>query len=535
MELGLEELVGGVAPPDLSGRIERAVRDRLAEKTAPRPPRLAAAILIAASLLVGALVLWKILATSPSKPVPAKEQKSEPPPSPPQEPDALQRLSDVLEREAREGDPDPALRAEAFLKVQGSPEEVSRALFKAAVCFRLQGGELWAKKPQNLDAKAALDRAEQTLVKVLARQGDPARSPLLLLAEFERAALLMHEANDKPADALQVLDQIAKGVPPEDPWIARVWATQIQCNAQLNRLDAAVAIHDRLMERHPESRWVVRASKTVAIKLDEATEALIRTNGDPALIERNLRKISKCYVTWINLGPVHGAKITPADLLAVAETLYSNAKRLNHLDIDLTSFSDLRGRKIEEPQYFADAAIAHSMLADVNTLPERDRLVVGVRRARCLAFAARDANGWRAARDAYRDFLTPLKLVQKSGVLDPAVLAGNPMLLGVYTDLGHVQLELARSAAGERASFDEASIVFSNILRMVQPGTEPWWVGKYMVLEVLLERGSESDVKLSKVGLENLERNNPDFDAGQFGMKDRFLKLKQKIADAMNK
>ena len=54
-----------------------------------------------------------------------------------------------------------------------------------------------------------------------------------------------------------------------------------------------------------------------------------------------------------------------------------------------------------------------------------------------------------------------------------------------------------------------------------------------MVLHVLFERGAESDLKLARVGLENLERVNPTFDDNKYGMRDKFLELKKQINRVM--
>lgn len=526
MDLGLEEIVGGVTPPDLSERIEQAARACVVEKAAPRPRRLGALILIAASLLVGALVLWKILASTPAPvPAPAKEQRQEPPPS--KDPDTLQRMADTLEEEAGQGDADPERRGEAFLRFNGSFEDVSRALFKAAVCFRVDGNTKWAKLPGNQDARVALTRAEQTFVKVLARQSDPVRCPLMLLTWFELATLSMHEANPNPASALELLNQVAKAVPEGDRWVGRVWVAQIRCNLDLKRLDPAVQILDRLLERYPGSAGVAWASKSVAIKLDEATSELMRTNGDPATIEQNLRKVCRYYVTWINIGPVQGLRISPADLLSASETLYMAARRLNHLGNDIWTAHELR-EKIVDPGLFADAAYVSGLLIDVPALPLRDRLAVGGRQGRCLGFVAQDPKGWKAAADAYDKALKPLNLVTAQGWLDGAVLVAHREALSLYMEQGY-------ALAKVKTSIDAASTIFSNVLRVVQNESEPWWFSKYMVLECLYNRGTESDLKLAAVGLENLERSMPTFDNGRFGMKSQFLKLKKQIDEARQK
>ena len=125
------------------------------------------------------------------------------------------------------------------------------------------------------------------------------------------------------------------------------------------------------------------------------------------------------------------------------------------------------------------------------------------------------------------------KLVTASGVLDGNVLQAHRELLGVYVEEGYVFSELGKKDAKLKFQFDNASTVFSNVLRVVQTDSEPWWQSKYMVLQVLFDRGAEADVKLAKVGLENLERSNPDFDKNKFKMKDKFLELKKQINQVM--
>ena len=120
MDLGLDEIVGGATPPDLSEKIAVAARGLAIAPPPRRPSRLAASILIAASLLVGAFVLWKILSTperppAPPRPASAQEGPRAKVPSAP-ESGALQRLAAEMENDSRVGDPDPRRRAEALLQ-----------------------------------------------------------------------------------------------------------------------------------------------------------------------------------------------------------------------------------------------------------------------------------------------------------------------------------------------------------------------------------------------------------------------------------
>jgi hypothetical protein len=134
----------------------------------------------------------------------------------------------------------------------------------------------------------------------------------------------------------------------------------------------------------------------------------------------------------------------------------------------------------------------------------------------------------------YDALLQQRRVLDANGRLDLAALAASPKeiadSLALYLEQGILLRELGRS--GKKFQFDNASTVFSNVLRVVQLESEPWWTAKYEVLATLVARGAESDLKLARVGLENLERSHPNFDQNQFGLKDRFLRLKRTIETA---
>jgi hypothetical protein len=182
-----------------------------------------------------------------------------------------------------------------------------------------------------------------------------------------------------------------------------------------------------------------------------------------------------------------------------------------------------------------DAAFVHALLTEgkVGKLPDRDRITLMTRLARCYSFIAQDAEGWNKAKDQYENIAKVYKLIAPNGTLDSTVLQAHRELLGVYVEEGYVYAELGKKDSKLKFQFDNASTVFSNVLRVVQTDSEPWWQSKFMVLQVLFDRGAEADVKLAKVGIENLERSNPTFDNGKFGMKDKFLELKKQINSVM--
>ena len=139
---------------------------------------------------------------------------------------------------------------------------------------------------------------------------------------------------------------------------------------------------------------------------------------------------------------------------------------------------------------------------------------------------------WLAsAPGVYESLLKPRKLIDGRGMLDPIAAVEQPDSLQLYVEQGFVLRELGRD--GRRFQLDGATTVFSNAVRVATPQSELWWVCKYEILAMLVDRGSEDDLRLSRVGLTYLERGFPDFDANKYWMKNRFFRLKRTIEEAL--
>ncbi|RPH50448.1 MAG: hypothetical protein EHM91_02020 [Planctomycetota bacterium] len=441
--------------------------------------------------------------------------------------------------------------ADLYRQVGEDAEAYEAAQVRQGYCYYADASKKWEKSPKDpnvqKEVKESLRNAEEALTKFLARAADPSKAPptpeaqkartnLVQVANQQIAYIFMHDAVGKTKEALEFLAKTAKDIPVEDERIAKIWATQIQAYLALKQTDEAIKVLELMFDKYPDVPAIARACKSVAIKLDEQVGEMMKAKADQAKINENLRKISRYYAKWLNLAPALQMRITMADVLSVAETLYMIGKTLNGLDENQISFLDLKGKSISERQYFLDAAFVHALLTEgkVGKLPDRDRIVLMTRLARSYSFIAQDAEGWSKAKDHYENIMKTYKAVTPQGVLDGAVLGQHRELLGVYVELGYVYVELGK-ASKQKFQLDNASTVFSNVLRVVQADSEPWWQSKLMVLQVLYERGAESDLKLAKVGLDNLERSNPTFDNGKFGMKEKFLDLKSKINQVMGK
>jgi len=436
--------------------------------------------------------------------------------------------------------------AELYRQVGEDAEAYESALVAQGYCYYADAArkyEKHAKSPTvQKEVRDQLHRAEEALKRFLARVADPSKVPaqpeqqkgraaLVQVANQQLAYIYMHEAVGRTKEALAFLEKLAKEIPPEDERITKIWGTQIQAHLALRQVDEAVRILEMMLDKFPDVPAIARACKSVAIKLDEQTTEMVKIKGDPAKINENLKRISRYYAKWLNLAPALNMRITMGDVLLVAETLYMIAKQINGLNESIISFLDVKGRPIVEKQYFLDAAFVHALLTEgkVGKLPDRDRIVLMTRLARCYSFIAEDADDWSKAKDHYENIMKTYQVVNPQGVLDPVVLQKHRELLGVYVEEGYVYHRLGKADSKLKFQFDNASTVFSNVLRVVQADSEPWWQAKYMVLQVLFDRGAEADVKLARVGLDNLERSNPVFDNNKFGLSEKFLSLKREI------
>ena len=217
------------------------------------------------------------------------------------------------------------------------------------------------------------------------------------------------------------------------------------------------------------------------------------------------------------------------ELVEAADSLYHSARRLNDFGDEVVSFMDLNGKGVPLRRPWEAAASVHGMLLGLRRadFDAKDRLVAEIRLARCLAFFASDLKEWERAKTQYDSIVQGYKMVDAAGKLDVAVLQAQTSLLPIYVELGEIYLELGKR--GQKFRFENALAIFTNVARATLAGSGPWWHSKYRMISSLYERGDAGDIKLAVVLLDNLERNNPGFDGGKFGMNERFTDLGKKI------
>ena len=81
-----------------------------------------------------------------------------------------------------------------------------------------------------------------------------------------------------------------------------------------------------------------------------------------------------------------------------------------------------------------------------------------------------------------------------------------------------------------RIHYDNAITVFSNVVSVSAPASEPWWIARFMIAQAHYRRGQGKDIITAKTMIKMLRDNYPSFDENKYGMKDRFEELEKQIA-----
>lgn len=376
--------------------------------------------------------------------------------------------------------------ADLYAGVGESSEYFGRAMVSAGHCYR---------------RAAELPLAEASIRKFVSRP--EAKGPVAAVAWRELATV--HLAQKRTADALDCLEKAAGQEGQDADSRMRTWELQVQAQLGSGKAVEAAATLDRMLKEKPDATSTIRACRTVFKALEPAKGV----------------DYARRWLDLVNDPPV-------AELMDAADVLYRGARALNGFGDKVASFVDLEDRALKDRGSWLAAAQAHRQLAEAKGLDDKDRLTARIRLARSLSFLARDEKEWAKAKDEYEGIVRWRKAVGANGLLDQAVIEADPSLFSVYIELGEAYLELAKPGT-QKFQYDNAMTVFANVMRLAQAGTVTWWHAKYRIIGALYERGRETDIRDATVLIENLERNNPTFDDGKFGMKAKFEELRDKI------
>jgi tetratricopeptide (TPR) repeat protein len=359
-----------------------------------------------------------------------------------------------------------------------------------------------------------LGLAESLLRKALPRLESAGRDRVRTLASayYELAAICLHEAVGKPAEALIFLKKCAALLPPESEMHPRLAELEIQANLLEKKLDAAVAVLDRMLTAYPDSVSTSRSCRRLAHRFEAS---------DPS-------RAAKYYSAWLDRSAT--TPYSTPELQQVADGLYRAARLLNGFDEKVVSVMDLKGKAPSDRATWKAAAAAHEMLLLARDLSENDGVVASTHLAWCLGFMSQAPSDWTRAKECGEKIVRDHQLLNKDGTINAAVLQSKKWLLGIYLDLGHSFFQLGKG--GQKFQYSNGITVFNNVLGVTEKGSGPWWTARYMDVRSRFERGEGEDIRMAGALLANLERNYPGFDEGKHGMNDLFIELRDQLRAA---
>jgi hypothetical protein len=372
--------------------------------------------------------------------------------------------------------------AERYLKIEEASKVYDDALVSGGHCLRLDG---------------QIAAAEATLKKVLSR---PAAAPRLLFTA--RHELAMIALKDRPKEALDHLEKCAALLPAESPTHARILESEIQASLALKDAEGAAARLEKLLAKFPDEASTIRSCRRVAAQFEPA---------DP-------KKAAKYYRTWLDRASTTSA--TPAETQSVADALYRIARAANGMGDNVVSVIDLNGKPVRDRAVWQDAVRAHDLVIQTGG---PDAVAASARLVTCAGLAG----DWAKAKAVAEKLVQEHQLLNKDGTINVAVLADKRWLAGVYFEYGHAFYQLGKS--GQAFQYGNGLTAFNNLVRVTQNASEPWWRAQYLVATTLFERGAGTDIRDAGALLSSLERNNPDFDGGKYGMRDRFTVLRDQV------
>ncbi|MBI2921156.1 MAG: hypothetical protein HYY18_08740 [Planctomycetes bacterium] len=425
--------------------------------------------------------------------------------------------------------------AKEFAQVAPEAGLYEQAQVAAGQAYFQAAAAAWGKGDRGEATRALFGRAEESFRKYLAiAQAGPAANPrtqelrpsVSASCGQVLAALLMHESNPRPAEALAAAGNLDATAPDADTR-RRVASIKVRALLALGQHAGAAATADSMMEKFPDAPAALDACRFVASACDAAAEEIAGPapvrGRIPAQAAQLWSEAARFYHLWASRAAESG-DISAADMLRVSDRVFALGLLVNGLEEGLPA----NDSKPSDPSFFAHAADLYGTLSEGRPGPAPNGTRVHVP----LAWSEAHGGDWEAARDALERLVQAERIAGPGGRdFNPSLVATKPWVFSAFEDLGHVYLHLAESGTLRDSSYDAAYAIFAGVVVNAPKDTAGWWRTKAGVLRVLFERGKPGDFEAASLGMSDLRSNYPDFDGGRFGMKAGLESLERRIRE----
>ena len=148
----------------------------------------------------------------------------------------------------------------------------------------------------------------------------------------------------------------------------------------------------------------------------------------------------------------------------------------------------------------------------------RDEIFLG----RVLAFQG----AWRDAALVYSRMFDREPIMDISGKrMDVTRIREKPELVPAYVEWAMVE-SMAGSSGDDRERLARAADLLAKAVPNLTSGSKLWWRAKCLQIQNLVWLGRYDD---ADIALRDLERTTDDYDKGEFGAREKLLKLKAEV------
>ncbi len=434
-------------------------------------------------------------------------------------------MARIIEGQQLEAEQDFARAAEVFESVAPGTAGYEEALYRAGNAWSRharklhQDGETSAASEATAKAEDLLKKSQTALEAALARTLDTTAQERLRSFAFNGrvslANLYLLEGVDRPADALALFEGMEKTFPGEAA-VSTALSLRFRALQALGKVDEAMALLDAEIRANPNAAWIGSSAAALAQSLDKRATELVEGSSESAEADRFWRKAAGYYILAIR-GQLEGKEaVRIEEMEAVANRLFVFALHFSGVPKDVDSFVDWSGTRADI-DLLEQAARAYEAV-----LPLTPSYRTLINLARTLGFLGRwsDAAAYYAQlfeRERFADTTTK--------TIDQEALRAKPELVFAYLEWGVCEREAGVKEA-DATRLSRASAIFETLVLGTAAGTKLWWQSKYYQLRTLVDRG---EYEIADVALRSLERNWPEFDADQHGLRERFGALQRQL------
>ena len=414
-----------------------------------------------------------------------------------------------------------------YEKVPNGSQAYEESLYRAANAWSMlarkhfqagknDDGKSAAKKAEDAfkNAKPALEAAIDKTLDVAVQ--DRLRS-YLFSTRIGLANLYAMDGVKRPADALTLLEGADREFAADPIRLGAVRATKLTALQALNKIDEACALLDTMLRENPAAEGLGGTAAKLAQAMDKRAADLKAKDPNASDVELFYRRAASYYFLSIK-GQIEGTEaVRGANLDQISARLYALGAELSRMPSGSDSLVDWSGKAVDELLF--EQAVRALEAALRNSPSYRTAIL----HARCLGFLGQ----WEESANAYADLFDRERVADLGAKqINQAAMVAKAELLPAFVEWGFAERE-ASGGGKDFARMSRSSTIFETLAGGSTKEGKFWWQAKYYLLLNMYDRG---DYENADIGVRSLERTNPDFDEDKYGLKAKFIKLRDELS-----